>query len=233
MSAVLPTGRSLIIVPGLTGPFSASHHAAYKLLVDRALERNYGEAIPVVLPGQADASGARSGCLSFTAAVAKVRQVVIEEAGLRNHVRICGISFGCGVALAAVADLEAPTLPQRISMRLCGPIPQWQSWNAFWKGPKPEQLGRETVFPDYREFFTNLQPSEILPRECRVPTKVCQGTLDEYSPPAWLDYLKALCSAAQSETCIDVMLPPLAGCHHTVVPAKSPGFAGYLDFMLN
>lgn len=228
----LPASSALIVVPGLTGPFSSSHASVYEFLTTNAKARGFVKVVTAVLPGQADAAGNRTGSLAFSSSVAKVRQVLKEEMDSNERVRLCGISFGCGVAVSAVCGLSPAISLERLSLRLWGPIPLWQSWKAFWQGPMPEQLGRGTQFGDHRQFYTDLEPLETTLPGIRLATKVCMGMLDEYNPPAWLDYLRALCSSATGNATVDVV-PPLAGCHHSVRPEKSPGFAEYLNFMLN
>lgn len=221
---------TLIVVPGLTGPFSSAHRLGYEFLSKGAAVRGYRKIIVQALPGQADAFGIQTGRLNFASAVASVRQRLDEEA--KGDVRLCGISFGCGVAVSALNSLRDNDALNRISVRLWGPIPLWQSWKAFWQGPKPEQLGRETKFCDHREFYSDLQALEVALPEIRAATQVCMGSLDEYNPPVWLDYLRALCSSGREKPAVEV-LNPIPGCHHNVRPDKDSGCSAYLDFMLN
>lgn len=232
MKTDLAPPRTLIVVPGLTGPFSSSHKPVYELLIQEAQKRGYSHAVPAVLPGQAAADGTRLGHLSFSAAVSKVQELVLGQLSRNYDVRLCGISFGCGVAISVVLNKEIEAQKHRMSLRPWAPIPLWQSWDAFWRGPKSEQLGRETVFCEHREFYTGLEPLEVMLPNIQIPTKVCMGTCDEYNPPAWLDYLSALCARAKSNTAVEV-LSPLPECHHNVTATKSAGFSAYLDFMLN
>ena len=57
-----------------------------------------------ILPGQEDAMGRRVGALTFSGAVAVVRERVREVASRGEPFRVLGISFGCAVALKAILD---------------------------------------------------------------------------------------------------------------------------------
>lgn len=221
---------TLIVVPGLTGPYSASHRATYELLTTAAKERGYGTISTAVLPGQADALGTRIGRLSLPAAVLELRRML--GAVSTRHARLCGISFGCGVLLSTVHELAGAELNDRISLRLWAPIPLWQSWSAFCRGPKPVGLGRDTDFCDHQTFYAQLQPVEVALPDSRSETKVCMGTCDEYSSPAWILYLRSLCLSAPSRSSVEVQ-DPIADCRHSVTRENSPGYTEYLDFMLD
>ena len=66
--------RTLILFPGLTGPYNEKYRPAYESLRAESKRFGYDECLIIAYPGQADSTGQRRGQLSLTSATEYVKR---------------------------------------------------------------------------------------------------------------------------------------------------------------
>ena len=216
--------RTLILFPGLTGPYNEKYRPAYESLRAESKRFGYDECLIIAYPGQADSTGQRRGQLSLTSATEYVKQV-LQSQPIETRFRFVGISFGCHVAVETAADSEIGRRCEKIV--LWGPVPLPVSWAIFMHGEGREAVGRDTNIIDNQHYFADLVPLEHSLARGNVDTLACVGDQDAYVVPTFLDYLSQLCKRAHRQLATQVIV----GCEHTVFPSQL-GYADYINCLL-
>ncbi len=213
------------ICPGLSSPASDYYRECYRAVSEEARRRGFDPEL-IYYPGQRTPDGRVDGNLSLSGAVAHACASI--EAGTASDstsYRLIGFSFGCFVALRVAQQLQDRP-PELVT--LWGPLPYWKCWENFREALDP-YTGAGTRIPDAKAFFSGLVPIEYLLAQSRTPVHVNLGDNDEYTPPAFLEYLKHGCCAVNEDR---MRFTLAAGCSHTMEPL-SKGWTAYVDALFH
>jgi len=224
MAAGLPN-RKVLFVPGLSGPYDQHYASTYECLVEAAESRGYSAEI-VCFRGQRDRNGDSTGALCLTSAREDL-DVLLREAVNEDFtaLRIVAFSFGCTVALSAMADPICNTVSEAV---LVGPVPFWYSWQVFIGGDGRSGLGSSSRIVEDREYFRDLKPVEPLLKKVVQPVILVAGSEDVYCTPSYLQYLDGFCRDKGKN---NVKVQSIRACRHTPAPS-SGGWDEFVELAL-
>lgn len=236
--------RPLLVLPGLTSPYSARYRASYAELRRLAGERGVDLRI-LHYPGQPGPKGQSiDGEFTPDGAVQATLAALKELNAGDQPFSTLGISFGCNAAMQAlrVASTAGIRFEHWQRALLWGPIPHWRHWRVSHRERDP-MLGEGTRFAmDGRTYAAQAEALEDLVPNSPSPgprVDVAVGSLDRAVTEYFLRDLEALCRGATSsgqpllnaQRRDDHQFHLLPGVGHNPKP-EEPGWGAFVDLVL-
>ena len=181
----------LLIFPGGGSPHTHLYSAVYALLEQEAGNYGYdGIDGSITWPGQILRDDAASAALTLHGAqeVAAAKIVDYESRGIAYD--LLGRSFGCLVAAQCAVNLKPKHLRK---IKLWGPSAFWMLWQKYARDLESNrEICRSKGLIVDETYFPSLVPFESLICHLDYHTVIATGTKDNYSSPAYLDYLRSI-----------------------------------------
>jgi alpha-beta hydrolase superfamily lysophospholipase len=214
----------LLIFPGGGSPESLLYRKVYELLKIEARANGYETISLLCWPGHSYKGGCFDSELTMEGALRVATKRILEQEKLGREYHLLGRSFGTIIAVASIQDIETPNLKKLI---LWGPPPFWLLWKLFVKDlEKYREVALDKGLNISKNFFSSVIPFETLVENIEVDTIVATGTGDPYSTPAFLNYLKAICSNNQQ-----IQFKLVENCKHEVTEDDS-NWKEYVEALL-
>jgi hypothetical protein len=213
--------KKFLVIPGMSSPTNENYVDVYSLLEEEALKREYDFEI-LYLPGQAGIEG-EYGFEKCAEAICE-RLVTLQQN--ENGLRFMALSAGCPLLLSSLARLDKKgiTLPKIENIVLYGPSPYQQYWKSLTEENGMSKIGLSTKV--MKDCFKQWEPIEYLLPRTKYVTKTVVGSLDNYVPLFFLDYLSSLCAQSKNKL---VTFHPIDGCGHNVKKTTENNWEFYID----
>ena len=214
--------RKLLIIPGGGDPASPLYKKGFDLVKEEALKRGFESVEILKFPGHLSYSDEELFLNQEIASKILIDYLkILEKKGL--HYTIFGRSYGCGVILRALSNLNLYKLE---SIKLWGPVPILGLYQVILGLPENILIAKEKGCNLNIESFNSCIPFEIqlFKYNNTIPLKIGIGSLDKYSKPSFYNFLEEYIPIKEN-----VSYTILEGLEHEVLEKNE----GYFNFIFN
>jgi hypothetical protein len=213
--------KKFLVIPGISSPTHEKYVDVYALLKEEAIKRGYDFEV-LYLPGQADVEGE----YGFEKCAEAICKKLVSFQQNENGLRLMALSAGCPLLMSSLARLEKEgiTLSVIDNIVLYGPSSYEQYWKSLTEEDGMNKIGMGTKV--MKNCFREWEPIEYLLPRTKYLTKLVVGSLDNYVPLFFLDYLNNLCTQSKNQL---VSFHSVDACGHNVKKTNENNWRSYID----